>query len=183
MVHMVSSYPAMPGKFDCRCTLQRLYGTASEHSVFYQYNFHNARNIFAGMLQTESPYYQPVPHPPAPFAAAVGAFTSDSVYQCGNSFDGCDESWAVIMRKCENIFITGAGLYSWFSDYAQDCIDKQACQKVLILLDSNYPNVRFQHLVAIGAKYMALMDGKAISATDNLAVNAHPFGLTYRSST
>lgn len=28
-----------------------LYGTSSEHSVFYQYNFHNARNIFAGMIQ------------------------------------------------------------------------------------------------------------------------------------
>lgn len=28
----------------------RLYATASEHSVFYQYNFHSAANIFAGML-------------------------------------------------------------------------------------------------------------------------------------
>jgi len=32
-----------------------LYGTSSEHAVFYQYNFHRARNIFAGMIQTESP--------------------------------------------------------------------------------------------------------------------------------
>ncbi|KAK1590378.1 uncharacterized protein LY79DRAFT_590568 [Colletotrichum navitas] len=46
-----------------------LYGTASEHSVFYQYNFHSVANIYVGMLQTESPYYQPTPPPPAPFAA------------------------------------------------------------------------------------------------------------------
>ncbi|KAI0129826.1 hypothetical protein BJ170DRAFT_593374 [Xylariales sp. AK1849] len=41
-----------------------LYGTASEHSVYYQYNFNGAKNIFAGFVQTESPYYQPTPEPP-----------------------------------------------------------------------------------------------------------------------
>lgn len=127
------------------------------------------------MLQTESPYFQPAPPPPAPFTAVIGVFPSDPTYRCGNDFDGCDESWAVIIRQSGNIFVAGAGLYSWFSDYGQDCIDQQACQKALVLLDSNFANVRFQHLVTIGAKYMAVMDGKGISAADNLAVNAHPF--------
>ncbi|KAL2020075.1 hypothetical protein VTK56DRAFT_8879 [Thermocarpiscus australiensis] len=27
-----------------------LYGTASEHAVYYQYNFHKARNVFAAMI-------------------------------------------------------------------------------------------------------------------------------------
>ncbi|KAG8413778.1 hypothetical protein J3458_012270 [Metarhizium acridum] len=49
-----------------------LYGTASEHSLYYQYNFHGARNIFTTFLQTESAYYQPTPAPPAPFESAVG---------------------------------------------------------------------------------------------------------------
>ena len=80
-----------------------------------------------------------------------------------------------MMRQCQNIFVAGAGLYSWFSDYSQDCIDQQACQKALVLLDSNFANVRFQHLVTIGAKYMAVMDGKGLPAADNLAVNSHPF--------
>jgi len=30
-----------------------LYGTASEHAVMYQYEFHKARNLMAGMIQTE----------------------------------------------------------------------------------------------------------------------------------
>ncbi|KAK3898663.1 hypothetical protein C8A05DRAFT_37747 [Staphylotrichum tortipilum] len=34
-----------------------LYATASEHGVYYQYNFHNASNIFTSMIQTESAYY------------------------------------------------------------------------------------------------------------------------------
>jgi hypothetical protein len=30
-----------------------LYGTAAEHAITYQYEFHKARNVMAGMIQTE----------------------------------------------------------------------------------------------------------------------------------
>ncbi|CAK7231571.1 hypothetical protein SEUCBS140593_007970 [Sporothrix eucalyptigena] len=99
-----------------------LYGTASEHSVLYQYNFNAAKNIFAGMIQTESPYYQPNPAPPAPFQSAVGALAGDPDYaSCTSGKAGCDESWAVIIRDSENIHIAGAGLYSWYSNYDEAC--------------------------------------------------------------
>jgi hypothetical protein len=81
----------------------------------------------------------------------------------------------VIITKSENIFIAGAGIYSWFSTYAQTRIDSQACQKALLLLSSNKASVRIQNLITIGAKYMAVMDGKGIAAVDNLNVNSHPF--------
>jgi len=58
-----------------------LYGTSSEHAVFYQYNFHKAQKVFAGIIQSESPYYQPTPSPPAPFGAAVGKLPGD--LHCG----------------------------------------------------------------------------------------------------
>lgn len=100
-----------------------LYGTASEHAVYYQYNFHNAQNIFAGMVQTESPYYQPTPSPPAPFERALGLFPGDPDYACQSKdeFSGCDESWALVIRGSSNVAIAGAGLYSWFSTYSQGC--------------------------------------------------------------
>ncbi|KFY31396.1 hypothetical protein V493_01147 [Pseudogymnoascus sp. VKM F-4281 (FW-2241)] len=153
-----------------------LYATASEHAVFYQYNFHSAANIFAGMVQTESPYFQPTPAPPAPFAAVVGLFPGDPDYTCaaGDEFSGCDESWAVIMKRSENIFIASAGIYSWFSTYTQDCIDLQECQKALMLLEDNFANIRIQNLITIGAKYIAVMDGDGILAVDNLNVDVHP---------
>jgi hypothetical protein len=78
------------------------------------------------------------------------------------------------MKGSENIFIAGAVIYSWFSTYSQNCIDTQACQKALMLLQGNFANVRIQNLVTIGAKYMAVMDGKGIPAIDNLNVNKHP---------
>lgn len=79
-----------------------------------------------------------------------------------------------MIRGSANIFVAGAGIYSWFSTYAQDCIDQHACQKVLVLLEENYSNVRVQHLITIGTKYMAVMDGVGISATDYLNVETHP---------
>jgi hypothetical protein len=99
-----------------------LYGTSSEHAVMYQYNFWKAKNVFAGMIQTESPYYQPTPKPPAPFAGTVGQFPGDWRYDCQSSgASGCDASWALLIRNSTEIFIAGAGLYSWFTTYTQDC--------------------------------------------------------------
>ncbi|KAF6837096.1 exo-beta-D-glucanase [Colletotrichum musicola] len=154
-----------------------LYGTSSEHAVMYQYNFHNAASVFAAMIQTESPYYQPTPNPPAPFGNSVGLFPGDPDYSCaaGDEFSGCDESWAVIMRGCEDIHVASAGLYSWFSTYAQDCIGGQLCQKALVLLKGNHASVRWEHIVTIGSKYMFVMNGKGIAAKDNLNVDVHPF--------
>jgi hypothetical protein len=43
-----------------------------------------------------------------------------------------------------------------------------------MLLTANGPNVRLTNLITIGAKYMAVMDGKGIAAADNLNVNTHP---------
>jgi Pectate lyase superfamily protein len=152
-----------------------LYGTASEHNTFYQYNFHEAHNIFTTMIQTESAYYQPTPKPPAPFNGAVGKFIGDPNYDCkGGDFDGCDESWAVMMTGSENIHIGGAGTYTWFSTYSQDCVDSHSCQKTLWYVDSNYDNVRLQHVIGIGAKNVMVVDGKGISAADNLATTFHP---------
>jgi len=153
-----------------------LYGTASEHSVMYQYNFNGARNVYTTFLQTESPYYQPTPKPPAPFQSVVGKFAGDPDYSCkGGDADGCDESWAVIMKKCQNVQMAAAGTYSWFSTYTQDCIDTHTCQKALWLLDSNYDNNRLQNIIGIGAKNIIVSPGgNAVSADANLAVTSHP---------
>lgn len=151
-----------------------LYGTSSEHNVFYQYNFHRAQNIFTTMMQAEPPYYQPSPAPPAPFGGSVGVFDSDPDYNCSGSFSGCDEAWAVIITESQNINIGSAGTYSWFRSYTQECIDSHSCQEVLWLLENNFDNVRLQHVIAIGAEYILVSDGEGIRSVDNLAITAHP---------
>ncbi|KAL4820991.1 pectate lyase superfamily protein-domain-containing protein [Aspergillus spinulosporus] len=152
-----------------------LYGTSSEHSVFYQYNFHHAHNIFTTVIQTEPPYYQPNPRPPAPFSNQVGLYGSDPVYNCnGASFSGCDEAWAVIITESQNIHIGSAGTYSWFSAYTQDCIDRHSCQQALWRLSNNHDNVRLQNIIGIGAEYVLVSDGTGVQSVDNLGVTAHP---------
>jgi hypothetical protein len=93
-------------------------GTASEHSILYQYNFFGSVNTFAGMIQTESPYYQYVAatESPGPFNASVGLFNNDPVFPdatCTASNLLCSFSWAVMIASTTNLTIAGAGLYSW----------------------------------------------------------------------
>jgi hypothetical protein len=123
----------------------RLYGVALEHAIFYQSNFHKTQNIFAGLLQTESPYYQPTPPPPAPFKSAVGVFTGDLTYECAvrNEFSGCDESWAVIIRESQNIFIASAGLYSWFFTSRRPVSTTKCARKPCFYLKRSFQTLGF----------------------------------------
>lgn len=100
-----------------------LYGTSVEHAVFYQSNFNNARNVFAGMIQTETPYYKPKPKAPAPFKKAVGAISGDPSYNQtdSKSIKGLKEPWALVIRQSAGVAIAGAALYSWFSSNSQSC--------------------------------------------------------------
>ncbi|KAL2822638.1 pectate lyase superfamily protein-domain-containing protein [Aspergillus granulosus] len=112
-----------------------LYGTSSEHSVLYQYQVTNASNIFLGHLQTESPYYQATPPATNPFS--LGQFVDDPLFEnCLGPADACAKAWAVRILKSTEVYIYGAGVYSWFDAYRQDCLTTESCQKALI--DTSY---------------------------------------------
>jgi hypothetical protein len=133
-----------------------LYGTASEHATLYQYEFYQSSNVLAAMIQTESPYYQPVPPPPAPFQATLGQFNGDPpVIDCSvKGTIGCDASWAVRIIESENITISGAGLYSWFQSYNEACVNTQNCQLSLVEFQNPNGNVFLRNLVTIGSVNM-----------------------------
>ncbi|KAK6535514.1 hypothetical protein TWF694_001969 [Orbilia ellipsospora] len=155
-----------------------LYGTASEHSVLYQYSFAGASNIFATMIQTESPYYQPTPKPPAPFATSlVGYFEGDPSYTgCPGTGYGCDSAWALLITGSDAIYIAGAGLYSWFTSYDQSvCVDASNCQTALIQMTNNGEGVQINNLVTIGATTMIVTDNTNVTSAENLAVDFHPY--------
>lgn len=152
-------------------TASWLYGVASEHAVMYQFNFNAAQHIYAGLLQTESPYYQPKPSPPAPYQSALGVFNSDPAYNCGNPYYGCDSSWAIILTECQSVYISAAGVYSWSDVYTQACVDAHTCQKALIQVQSNFELVRVENVITIGANTFIVADGVGIPALDNLAVS------------
>lgn len=85
-----------------------LYGTAAEHSILYQYNLNKASDIFMGMIQTETPYYQPSTL--TPFTAEeVARVDSDPTF-CTNDLR-CSMALAVNVANSNNIYLYGAGLY------------------------------------------------------------------------
>lgn len=64
-----------------------LYGTAVEHNILYQYQLSGAKNIFMGVIQTESPYFQVSPVAPAPFKSTIGLFPSSYTSSVWSKFE------------------------------------------------------------------------------------------------
>jgi hypothetical protein len=90
-----------------------------------------------GMIQTESPYYQASPKAPAPFRA--GIFPSDPTFaNCAYDLTTCAVSWAIRIIDCSRIYILGAGLYSWFSNYSQKCLETENCQDRGFQIEESY---------------------------------------------
>ncbi|KAF3902986.1 hypothetical protein ABW20_dc0106112 [Dactylellina cionopaga] len=114
-----------------------LWGTASEHSTLYQYQLTGASNVFMGLVQTESPYYQPSPLGPLPWSISSGEntqFTDDPAFtDCiGLDLDRCAVSWALRILDSSDIYAYGIGFYSWFQNYDQTCVPLENCQMRLI---------------------------------------------------
>jgi len=89
------------------------------------------------MIQTESPYFQYTTETESPgvFSSSVGLFGNDPVFPdstCTASNLLCNFSWAVNILETTNLTIAGAGLYSWFDNYGQACVDSQNCQQRLV---------------------------------------------------
>lgn len=95
----------------------------------------NAANIFMGMIQTESPYYQVAPRAPEPFPSS---FISDpSFTSCPADSQKCAFSWGVRVLNSVNIYVYGAGLYSWFNQYDQACVAAENCQDRIFYIEES----------------------------------------------
>ena len=111
-----------------------LWGTASEHNVMYQYQVNNATNVFMGMIQTETPYWQPAPPAAHPFTP--GLFADDPSFAACTT-PACALAWATRIVNSQNVFVLGAGLYSFFSAYNQTCLATENCQDRGVQLQSS----------------------------------------------
>jgi glucan 1,3-beta-glucosidase len=89
----------------------------------------------------------------------------------------CDFSWAVIVEGVANMTIASAGLYSWFDNYVQPCVDTQNCQQRLFLNNGGNEGFRLFNLITIGSVEMLSVPGEdlVIYAKDNTQARSHPF--------
>lgn len=83
----------------------------------YNYQFYGTKNVYASQLQTETPYYQPVPNALTPYTA--NHTLNDPTFDCDGVSGSCDVSWGLRVISSSNILIYGANHYSFFTNYAQ----------------------------------------------------------------
>ncbi|TMW66275.1 hypothetical protein Poli38472_004040 [Pythium oligandrum] len=136
-----------------------MYGTASEHNVLYQYQFTNTKNVFMGHVQTETPYYQSHPGVEVPFP--INSAYSDPSIKCASSDLACAKSWGVRVYNSKDILIAGAGLYSFFENWSQDCLKAfpQTCQTRMTSIEGGSTNIMMYNMNTVGTTKMITVDG------------------------
>ena len=111
-----------------------MYGTSSEHSQLYNFEFANAQNAYGGVLQTETPYMQSNP------TALAGGFQPSDTYfdpdfsSC-NGDAGCEKAWGLRVFASSDILIYGSGFYSFFDNYDQTCLATESCQVNMVSIE------------------------------------------------
>lgn len=66
------------------------------------------------MIQSETPYWQPAPRAPAPFTPN-SVFSDPTYSHCTAADFRCPLSYALIAKRCSNVYLYGAGMYNFFN--------------------------------------------------------------------
>ncbi|KAJ7168213.1 exo-beta-1,3-glucanase [Mycena crocata] len=134
-------------------------GTGAEHHAMYQYSLVGAQNHYMGLIQTESPYYQPNPVAPAPFAI-------NSAFNDPTSYAG--SAWGLVVSGSSNILVFGAGLYSFYDKYTQDCVPLNTCQSQILDIDST-SQIYIYNLATVGVtNQLSVNHSPVVAASSNL---------------
>ena len=137
-----------------------MYGTSSEHSVLYNYQISNAANVYMALIQTETPYFQSNPNAFTPFTVNSAYSDPDFSTSCGSVTDLCPKSWGLRVLNSEDIYVYGAGLYSFFDNYSQDCLANEGCQSNMVSVESS-SNIILYGLSTKAATNMVTLDGNS----------------------
>ncbi|RVX69613.1 hypothetical protein B0A52_06677 [Exophiala mesophila] len=107
-----------------------LYGTSSEHHQLYNYQLDGARDVFMATLQAETAYMQSAPNALQGGFPPIEAWNDPDFAEC--TTDLCTKTWGLRVLESENVYLYGAGLYSFFDNYQQDCLETESCQENMI---------------------------------------------------
>ncbi|KFY45410.1 hypothetical protein V495_03001 [Pseudogymnoascus sp. VKM F-4514 (FW-929)] len=106
-----------------------LVGTGSEHHWLYNYNFGAAQNVFAGLLQTETPYnqgYDATLTLPDPWTAEAQYHDPDYTW-CDPDDQKCRTALAVNVDGGKDIFLYNSASWAFFHGPWDGSYSKTAC--------------------------------------------------------
>lgn len=141
----------------------------------YQYQFSKASDIFAGFIQTETPYYMPTPDALSqPYVRQP--LYNDPVYTAGQ------RAWGLRVVNSTNVLIYGGGLYSFFTNDDVSCSSPTApngrriCQNQILSLEGSTTFQAFA-LSEVGVEQMLTINGDNYAVwSDNLSVYSNTIG-------
>ncbi|CAG8978299.1 hypothetical protein HYALB_00005885 [Hymenoscyphus albidus] len=132
-----------------------MYGTSSEHSVLYNYQIANAANVYMALIQTETPYFQSNPDATTPFR--VNPAFSDPSFSGSAS---TNKAWGLRIVDSKDIWIHGAGLYSFFENWNVDCNTFNNCQDNMVSIE-NSSGIHLYALSTKAARNMVTVNGQS----------------------
>ena len=136
------------------------WATASEHSVLYNYQLHNASNVFLALIQTETPYFQGNPDATKPFSVNTAYADPDFAAACAaDPSPGCKRAWGLRVLGSRDVFVYGAGLYSFFDNYDQTCLATESCQSHIVSLEETSRDVYLYGLSTKASTSMVTVSG------------------------
>ncbi|KAH0584023.1 hypothetical protein H2248_009598 [Termitomyces sp. 'cryptogamus'] len=127
-----------------------------------------------GLIQTESPYFQPNPAPPTPFS--VNSSFEDPVFT-----SDLTSAWGLKVVSSSDIIVFGAGLYSFFSNYDQACITPATCQSQILDVDAS-SSISIYSLSTVATTFQLSVNGVGI-VNQNQNINGFASTLTAWSPT
>lgn len=142
-----------------------LTGTGSEHHWLYNYNFHAAQNVYAGLLQSESPYMQgngATQTAPAPWTADSSIGDPDFSW-CDPNDQKCRTSLATNVDGGKDILLYNSAAWAFFNgpwegDYRTQC--DGSCQTNMMRVANNPENLVWYSIGTRKTDVM-ILDGKS----------------------
>ncbi|KAF3020074.1 hypothetical protein E8E14_001442 [Neopestalotiopsis sp. 37M] len=134
-----------------------LIGTGVEHHVLYEYQLVNTKNVVMGQVQTETAYYQPNPDATVPFSAVKSL--NDPLIAKGQ------DGWGLRVVNSSDVFVYGAGLYSFFNNYNVSCAQQDVtdkCQSRIASIEDS--SISAYNLNTIGSTSMVTVDGRDLAS-------------------
>ncbi|KAK0285043.1 hypothetical protein LTR35_005243 [Friedmanniomyces endolithicus] len=151
-----------------------LWGTSSEHSIIFNYQFDGVKALFAGFMQSETPYFQPYPTVPTPFSYNPN-YDDPTFTVCqpgsGAGNEPCKDAWGLRIVDSQGVLIYGTGFYSFFNGYTQGCVIGEDCQENMIHIQNSQVSM---YAVTTKAAVNMLIDdnGVTVKGADNMDVYA-----------
>ena len=154
-----------------------LVGTGSEHHTLYAYQLNNAQNVFAAMMQVETPYWQPTPRAPTPWTPSP-VYSDPTFEGCPSNISQCYMQWAlrIIGPETHTVPLYGLGFWVFFNgpDYGPCTGPGGACQINIVDLENlaTGDGVELYNLNTRGVQSMVTVGGsggfKAATQAENV---------------